>query len=338
MQKVLFPFCSGIIKEVMSNINVQPRRGHQASKPRQIPKGGWKDIGKRVLNQLKKDHVQITAAGVAFYFFLAVFPTIAAAVSIYGLVMEPSQVEQQLNSATGVLPGQAQEMLTGILEDTASKSGQTLGWSLVLSILLSLWSANKGTSALFEGVNIAYDELDERNFIKKYAVTLAFTLGGIIIGFIAIALVVAFPAFVGNLGLPGTVQTLIDWLRWPLLIVILIFAISLLYKIAPDRDNPTFRWVSWGATLAAIFWIGGSLLFSLYVSNFGSYDKAYGSFAAVIILMMWFFLTAFIILLGAEINSEMEHQTRKDTTVGPDEPMGQRGAYHADHVTGSDLD
>jgi membrane protein len=229
-------------------------------------------------------------------------------------------------------------MLSGILEKTAAKSGQTLGWSLVLSILLSLWSANKGTSALFEGLNIAYNEYDERNFLKKNAVTLLFTIGGIVLGFICMALVVGFPAMVGSLGLPDFARTLIGWLRWPLLMLIIVFALGAMYKIAPDRDNPEFRWVSWGAIIATLLWIGGSLLFSLYVSNFGSYDKTYGSFAAVIILMMWFFLTAFFILLGAEINSEMEHQTRYDTTVGPNEPMGQRGGYHADHVAGSDLD
>ncbi|MFA0964845.1 YihY/virulence factor BrkB family protein [Roseivirga sp. BDSF3-8] len=322
----------------MSNINVETARGHDASKPRHLPGKGWKDIGKRVLDQLKKDHVQITAAGVAFYFFLAIFPTIAAAVSIYGLVMEPAEVEQQISQATAALPPQASDMLSGILEKTASKPGSTLGWSLVLSILLSLWSANKGTSALFEGVNIAYDELDERNFLKKYGITLLFTLGGILIGFICLSLVAGFPALVDSINLPVVAENLINWLRWPLLLVILIFSLSLLYKIAPDRDNAELRWVSWGAVLAAFLWIGASLLFSLYVSNFGSYDQTYGSFAAVIILMMWFFITAFVILLGAEVNSEMEHQTRYDTTVGMDEPMGARGAYHADHVAGKDIE
>jgi membrane protein len=319
----------------MSNSSVD-NKGHEAEKPKEIPKKGWKDIATRVKDQIEYDHVQVLSAGIAFYFFLALFPTIAAAISIYGLVMEPAQVEQQMSQLANILPSQAHEMISGILKDNAGKAKQTLGWSLAISILFSLWSANKGTKAVFEGVNIAYDEIDERSFFKKNAITLLFTLGGIIIGFICITLVVGFPAFIKNIGLPSTVQTIIQLLRWPLMAIIIIFPLAAIYKVAPDRDNPQFKWTSWGAVIATLFWLAGSLLFSLYVNKFGSFDKTYGSFATVIILMLWFFLTAFIVLLGAEINSEMEHQTRKDTTVGEDKPMGQRGGYHPDHIAGQD--
>ncbi|MGK7391223.1 MAG: YihY/virulence factor BrkB family protein [Candidatus Cyclobacteriaceae bacterium M2_1C_046] len=312
------------------------KKGHHADKPKQIPKKGWKEIAKRVKDQLPKDHISIVSAGIAFYFFLAIFPTIAAALSIYGLVMEPAQVDQQMAQLTNILPEQAHQMISDILEKQSEKSGSSLGWSLVLSILISLWSANKGTKAVFEGVNIAYDEIDERGFLKQNAITLGFTLGGIIIGFIAIAMVVIFPALVDKIGLPATLETVIQLLRWPILALIVMFALAAVYKVAPYRESPKFRWTSWGAITATIFWLAGSLLFSLYVNNFGSYDETYGSFAAVIILMLWFYLTAFIILLGAEINSEMEHQTTRDTTVGKEKPIGQRGGYHADHVAGED--
>lgn len=311
-------------------------RGHEAEKPIEIPKKGWKDIAIRVKDQIKYDHVTVMAAGVAFYFFLTLFPTIAAALSIYGLVMDPAQVEQQMSQLANILPSQAHDMISGILEKNAGKAGEALGWSLALSILLSLWSANKGTKALFEGVNIAYDEIDERSFLKKNGITLLFTLGGIVIGFICISLVVAFPALIDKLGMPAVLETVIQWLRWPILAAIVILAFAAVYKIAPARDDPEFKWTSWGSVIATLLWLAGSLLFTLYVNNFGSFDETYGSFAAVIILMLWFFLTAFVILLGAEINSEMEHQTRKDTTVGKDKPMGQRGAYHADHVADQD--
>jgi membrane protein len=205
-----------------------------------------------------------------------------------------------------------------------------------LSILISLWSANKGTKAVFQGVNITYDEIDERGFFKLTALTLLFTIGGIIIGLIAIAMVVAFPAIIDKIGLPSTLETIIQLLRWPILALIVMFALAGVYKVAPCRKSPEFKWTSWGAIIATVLWLAGSLLFSLYVNNFGSFDETYGSFAAVIILMLWFFLTGFIILLGAEINSEMEHQTSRDTTTGEDKPMGQRGGYHADHVAGKD--
>lgn len=320
----------------MSNTDKSGPRGRTADKPKEIPKRGWKDIALRVKNQLKEDHISIVSAGVAFYFFLALFPTIAAAISIYGLVMDPVEVERQMTDLSAALPEKAHGMISEILHSIATKSDGALGWSLIISILLSLWSANKGSSAVFEGVNIAYDEEDNRSFIKKNVVTLGFTIGGIVLGFICLMLVVGFPAFIENLGFPSVVETAIQFLRWPIMGLILIFALSFIYKIAPDRDNPEFRWVSWGAVVATILWMIGSLIFTLYVNNFGSYDKTYGSFAAVIILMLWFYLTAFIILIGAEINSEMEHQTSKDTTVGPDKPMGQRGGYHADHVAGGE--
>lgn len=312
-------------------------RGHQAEKPSRIPQKGWKDISKRVFSQLKKDHVQIVSAGVGFYFFLALFPTILAAISIYSLILEPSQIEEHLNSVGRLLPAQAFDTIIGIIDPVLSQDNQELGLGLIISILISLWSANKGTSALFEGINIAYDEEDDRNFFKKNAITLGFTLGAIILGLISLLLVILFPVFIEKLNLPHAMEVVFTWSRWVILGIILIFSLSMLYKIAPRRDNPKFRWVSWGAVIGSILWILGSILFSFYVDNFGSYDEGYGQFASVVILLLWFFLTAFIVLLGAEINSEMEHQTRKDTTVGEREPMGQRGAYHADHVAGKDL-
>ena len=307
-----------------------------AAKPSNIPKSDWKEIFKRVKTQIKDDHIQIIAAGIAFYSFLSIFPTIAAAISIYGLVMDPMEVQAQLSKLASILPTEAHQLISGILEKTANKSDSSLGWSLIISILLSLWSANKGTTAIFEGINVAYDEMDERHFIKKYLITLGCTLGGLIVALLCMLLVIGFPAFVDQLPFGDGLKSVINWLRWPIMAGIIAISLSFIYKIAPDRDNPEFRWVSWGAVVSTVFWIVASLLFSLYVNNFGSYDQTYGSFAAVIILMLWFFITAFIILLGAEINSEMEHQTTYDTTVGPYEPMGERGAYHADNLPGKE--
>jgi membrane protein len=311
-------------------------RGHNAEKPTQIPKKGWKDIALRVKDRLTKDHVSIISAGIAYYFFLAIFPAIAAALSIYGLLMEPAEVEQQIGQLANVLPEQAHQIISNILEKQSEKSESSLGWSLVLSILISLWSVNNSSKAVFQGVNITYNEKDERGFFKLTGITLLFTIGGIIIGFIAIAMVVAFPALIDKIGLPSTLETIIQFLRWPILALIVMFALAAVYKVAPYRKSPEFKWISWGAIIATALWLGGSLLFSLYVNNFGRFDETYGSFAAVIILILWFFLTGFIILLGAEINSEMEHQTSRDTTTGEDKPVGHRGGYYADHVAGKD--
>ncbi|AKD04004.1 YihY/virulence factor BrkB family protein [Pontibacter korlensis] len=307
-------------------------KGREAEAPHQIPGRGWKEVMLRVKEQLGTDNISIVAAGVAFYFFLALFPTLAAIISIYGLVTDPAAVEQHIEELTAVLPSETHEMLTERLRSIAQNSSSTLGWGVALSILLSLWSANSGTKSLFEGINIAYDERNTRSFIELNAITLLFTVGGIVLGGLCFALLVGFPALVGNLGLPGFVQTLIEWGRWPLLALIIMLSLALIYKVAPYRDNPKFKWVSWGSGIATVLWLLGSLLFSWYVNNFGNYGETYGPVAAVIILMLWFNLTSFIILLGAEINSELEHQTARDTTVGQEEPLGQRGAFHADHV------
>lgn len=314
--------------------NERDNKGHSAEKPGEIPISGWKAIGSRVISQITKDHVQIVSAGVGFYFFMALFPTLVAALSIYGLVADPASIESHISALSGILPVEATGMIDSFIKPIVSKPDQTLGWGLIFSILLSIWSANQGTSALFEGVNIAYNEQDDRNFFKRTGITLLFTVAGIILGLLSIIVIVLFPALVDKIQLGSTVETILGWARWVILALIIVFALGVIYKKAPDRDNPEIKWVSWGSVIAAVLWIGGSLLFSWYVKNFGSYDDMYGSFAAVIIMLFWLFLTSFIILLGAEINSEMEHQTRKDTTVGPDEPMGQRGGYHADHVAG----
>ena len=186
-------------------------RGHKAEKPEQIPVTGWKDIGKRIFTQIGKDHVQIVAAGVAFYFFLALFPTIVAAISIYSLVLEPTQIQEQLSNLNRLLPQQAFEIVNGILEPILNQDDQKLGWGLVLSILISLWSANQGTNALFEGINIAYDEEDNRNFIKKNALTLVFTLGLIVLGLLSLLVVIFFPIFIDKIGFSETIAGIIGW-------------------------------------------------------------------------------------------------------------------------------
>ena len=313
-------------------------RGEEAQWPHNIPLRGWVDIGKRVWREMKVDHVQIVSAGVAFYFFLSIFPTIVASISIYSLVLETSQIEAQISRLNLILPEKAFGMITDILEPVIQQNRKELGWGVFFSILISIWSANKGTNALFQGVNIAYDELESRNIFKKNLITLIFTLCGLVLGLISLLIVIFFPLLIDKLGLSKEITNVLTWFRWVILGIILISTLSMVYRIAPNRRSPRFRWVSWGAILGTLLWLAGSMLFSWYVSNFGSYDDLYGSFAAVAILMLWLFLTAFIVLMGAEINSEMEHQTRYDTTIGLEKPMGERNAYHADRCAVDDCD
>jgi membrane protein len=305
---------------------------YNASKPSGISMKGWIPVFKRVFKQIQEDNVPIVSAGVAFYFFLALFPAIAAIVSIYGLVVEPAQVEQQMVQMADILPEKTHQLIANIMEQIAGKPQDALGWSLIVSVLFSLWSANKATHAVFVGVNIAYHEKDERGFIKMKALELLFTLGAIITGILSISFVVGFPALIDNLNLPGVLQLVFAILRWLILAAIIYFALAVVYKIAPHRHNPKLKWVTPGSIFATVFWLIGSLLFSFFVNKFGNFDQTYGSIAAIIILMLWFFLTGFIVIMGAEFNSEIEHQTRVDTTVGEDRPMGERGAYYADRV------
>jgi len=301
-------------------------------KPKKFSLKDWKEIFGRVRKQINHDHLLVVSGGIAFFFFLAIFPALIATVSIYGLVVSPAEVQQQMSQITAQLPEKVHIMISDILKNIADKSGSTLSWSVFLGVLISLYSAKKGITALFEGINIAYNEMNERPFLKKNGLELLFTFGAIITGILALIVVAVWPAIVEKLGLPAVLQAVISWGRWILLALIIVFSLGLIYKVAPDRRNPEFKWASPGSVVATLLWIGISLLFSWYVDNFGSYDKTYGSFATVIILMLWFLLTSFIILLGAEINSEMEHQTSTDTTIGDDKPMGQREAYYADRV------
>ncbi len=310
-----------------------PRKhGRQAQRPREIPARGWKDIAIRAREQIAQDNIGIVAAGVAYYAFLAIFPALAALISMYGLVVDPQIVEQQLAQASAYLPEQTRQLVGAQLARIAGQSSGALSWGLAFGILLGLWSANKGMKALFQGVNIAYNQENARGLIKDNALTLLFTLGGIIVAIASIALVVALPVALGRLGLPPFMRRVISLSRWLALALVIIASLAIIYRIAPNRRSPRWRWVSWGSIIAGAVWLIGSWAFSFYVSNFSSYNQTYGSVAAVVILMLWFFLSSYIILLGAEINSEIERQTTVDTTVGARNPIGKRGGFNADSI------
>jgi membrane protein len=306
--------------------------GREAERPSEIPPRGWFAILKRVKAEVKEDNVTLLAAGVAFYAMLAIFPAIIAVVTVYGMVADPAQVQSQVGEFAKSLPSGADELLTGQLESVTQAGRQSLSIGLAVSLLAVLWTASGGVQGLVKGLNLVYDEKETRGFLKLRGLSLLLTLGAILMAVVAIALVAVFPAVIDDLNLGQVGELAASIARWVVLALLALAAVAVLYRYAPDRANPRWRWVSWGAMVALVLWLLGSIGFSWYVDNFGKYNQTYGTLAAVIILLLWLFLSAFAVLLGAEIDAEIERQTARDTTTGPERPMGQRDAEVADTV------
>jgi len=306
-------------------------RGRGASKPSDVPKEGWLDILSRTKQQLGEDNLTIVAAGVAFYGFVAVVPALVATVAIYGLLADPSKVADQVAALGTVLPGEVVPLLREQMVRIASND-QTNGISAIVGVLIAIYSSASATKALISGLNIAYDETEERSFIKLTLVAIVLTIGGILAAALAIALVAFLPPVLEHLHITRSIELLLNIVRWPVLVGGFMVSLAVLYRYGPCRNDAKWRWVSPGAVVAAILWVVGSGIFSLYVSKFGSYDKTYGSLGAVVVFLMWLYLSALAVLIGAEFNSEMERQTKRDTTEGPEKPLGARGATSADTV------
>jgi membrane protein len=308
-------------------------RGRGAETPQQIPAKGWLDIAKRTMKEAKQDQIPLLAAGVAFYTLLSLFPAIIAAVSIYGLVADPQTVRDQIDNLTKMLSPETAKIIGTQIEQITSGAGGALGFATVLGILTALWSASSGMKALITGVNLAYDETETRKFAKLRGLAVLLTLGAMVLLVVAGATIAGFPPIANDL--PMVLQWVLGIVRFIILAALVIFGLAVLYRYAPDRDEPKWTWVSWGSVVATVLWIVASIGFSVYASSFGNYNKTYGALAGIIILMFWLFLTAYVVLFGAEFNTEMELQTARDTTKGPEEPMGERGGHAADHVAGS---
>jgi membrane protein len=313
----------------------QGGRGRQADEPHHIPARGWLDILSRVKDEVAKDHLSVLAAGVGFYSLLAIFPALAATVSIYGLIADPRDVESQAALVVGLIPEESRAIITGQLATITAQPRGSLGFGALIALAFALWSSSAAMQTLMTGLNVVYDETERRGFIRFYATALGLTLAGIVSGMVSLSLVAALPAAVKFIGMPREVETAVLLLRWPFLGVVVTIGLAVLYRFGPSREKPRWQWVSWGAVGATLLWLLGSILFSWYVSSFGSYNKTYGTLGAVVILLMWFYLSAYVVLLGAELNAEMEHQTARDTTERMGAPLGARGAYMADTVGAS---
>jgi membrane protein len=307
-------------------------RGRDAETPARIPARGWKDVLWRVWKQVGENHLSIIAAGVAFYLLLAFVPALAALVAIYGVFADPSEIGARVQQLGGVLPEEALTLIEEQLERLASASSRALGLGAAVGILVSLWSATKGTKALIDSVNVAYEERETRGFVRLNLIAIGLTVALIVFVLVALALVAVVPLVLQQLGLGGGLEWALSLLRWPLLLGFLVVALAVLYRYAPDRDEPRWQWVSPGAIAAAVMFVVGSAGFSIYVSRSGSYDATYGSLGAIAVMMIWLFVAAFSVLLGAQLNAEAERQTRRDSTDGPSRPMGARGAHAADTV------
>jgi membrane protein len=309
---------------------LEPGRGRHAQNPGQIPAAGWRDILLRVYHKIGEDNASLVAAGIALNSLLAIFPALAVAVLIYGLFSSPASVSEDMKPFFAILPPDAAKLLQDQLQSLVAPAHVRLGLGALISALLAFWSARQGIAAIMTATNIAYYERERRGFFTQVAISLGFTLSAVLAFLMMLVLGVAVPLIVQVLPLGPAAAAAILIVRWILLWLFAIGALTVVYRYAPDRRVPQWRWVTWGSAAAATLWLLGSALFELYVNHFSSYGATYGAIGGVIVLIMWFYLGGYAIVLGAEINAEMEHQTAVDTTEGPPKPMGKRGAYVAD--------
>ena len=275
---------------------------------------GFIGLAGALAERLGRDNVTLVAAGIAFYVMLAIFPALAALVSLYGLVGNPEDVAQRIDDYGTLLPPEALKLITDGLRSFAQKTGSQLSLALVTSIALALWSARAGVSAVMTGLNIAYEEAEKRSYIVQNVVALALTFAGIIFAVVVILALAVIPIILRVLALDGVTAAIADLVRWPALAFILVVSLAVVYRFAPSRSHPRWRWITWGSGIATLLWLLGSFLFSLYVSRFGSYDATYGSLGAGVILLLWFWVSALVLLFGAEIDAELDTRV---AGVGP---------------------
>jgi membrane protein len=305
-------------------------RGRSARSPITIPVSGWKDIFWRTYTQIGDDRLLAVAAGAVFYMLLALFPAITALVSLYGLLTDPATINDHLLLLQGVVPEDTIDILKEQVTRLTQTSNSALGFGFLLGLAVALWSANAGMKAIFDALNVVYDEREKRGFLKLTLVALTFTLGGIAFIILALGAVVVFPLAFAWLGFESRSAELVAILRWPALFLVVMLALAVLYRYGPSRTPARWQWLSIGSLFAAFAWLAVSALFSWYLANFAHYDATYGSLGAAIGLMMWLWLSVIVILIGGELNAEIEHQTAHDTTIGHEKPLGMRGAVMAD--------
>jgi membrane protein len=310
----------------------EPGRGREANTPEEIPSRGWSDILWRVVFALPEDRVLATAGGVAFFTLLAFFPAIAVVISLYGLFADVRTIGDHLALLAGILPEGALALIRDQIVAIVSKQTQTLSLAFLIGFATALWSANSGIGALFDALNVVYGENEKRSIVRFYATTFLFTIGAVLFVVAAIGAVVVLPVVLKLVGVSFSAEIVLSVIRWPIMLIVVVLGLSVVYRFGPSRANPQWRWVTVGSVGAAFLWIAASMTFSWYVASFDSYNRTYGSLGAGVGFMVWIWVSVVIVLIGAELNAEMEHQTAKDTTSGPEKPLGRRGAIMADRV------
>jgi membrane protein len=308
--------------------------GRDARRPYHIPFKGWRQVAHRVWIKSLHHNLTVVAAGCAFYALFAIFPALSALISVYGLTADPAVAEQTFSILSALLPAQAYDIVIEQIRRIAESSSKVLSWQLGLSLALALWSANASVHAMFAALNIAYGERERRSLLQYYASALTFTIVGISGGVVMLLAVVYVPLLFAVVGFSRELELIVRVGRWPFLALLVLSQLALLYRYGPCRRSAKWHWVSVGSLAATALWLIASAAFSLYVADFANYTKTYGSLGAVIVLLLWLYISFYIVLLGAEINAALELQTAEDTTAGPRKPLGKRGAFVADHVLG----
>lgn len=305
-------------------------RGRDADKPAEIPARGLKDVIWRIVSGVMEDRVTLIAAGITYYLLLALFPAASVLVSLYGLMADPAAIADRIASLGSVMPADALDIFLNQVRALSAERGATLSAGLVGGLALALWSANNGIKALFDAMNVAYREKEKRSIVRLNLVSLAFTFGAFLIAIVILFSMGVVPAVLNYFWLDRWAELIIRVARWPIMMVFVGFGIMALYRFGPSREPAKVRWLTWGAVFSTLLWFAASLGVSFYLSNIANYNATYGTLGALIGFMVWTWISAIIVIVGAEINAELEHQTTRDSTTGTPRPMGERGAYMAD--------
>jgi membrane protein len=297
-----------------------------------VPAAGWWDIVVRTVKEAKADGVPLLAAGVAFYGLLALAPALSALAGVYGLVADPADAARHVRDLLAAAPTEVRELVYEQLRSATDRSDGSAVLLVVVGTVLALWSASSAVRHVIGAINRAYDEDETRGFVKVRGLALLLTVAAIVFLAVSVGVIALLPAALADTALGDATRITIGILRWPALAVAMVVALAVLYRVAPDRDDARWSWVGLGSVVATVLWLVASGLFSLYAASFGDYETTYGTLGAVVVVMLWLFITAYAVVLGAELNAEAERQTRRDTTTGRDQPLGQRGAEAADTV------
>ena len=315
-----------------SEMKLEDGRGRLAETPGEITARGYRDVFWRVFSEFTEDRVTLIAAGATYYLLLALFPALAALVSLYGVFSDPVTIARHIAFLSTALPPGAFDIIVTQLDALSQQKNSTLSFGVITGFMVALWSANNGIKALFEAMNIAYGEKEKRGIIWLNLNSLGFTLGALVIAIALITAVGVVPAVLGYLWLDQWTEFLAKVARWPFLLLVVGCGITMMYRYGPSREPAKLRWITWGATFSTALWLTASVLFSLYLENFADYNATYGTLGALIGFMVWTWISVIILILGAEINAELEHQTTVDSTTGTPLPMGNRGAHVADTI------